>query len=181
MEKALSDAWRAAGTKLRNLFHSSARDRGDAARDRGDWLAAVEAYQAHLEQHPRDGAIWVQLGHASKEDGDHAGALAAYRRAEDELGDDADLQLSLGHLFKLMGRLEPALEAYRRSAALAPGLFGGAAMIQVELILGRIVWRTPDREARIPSDLSSLLDVMAAAEAGGNRLFQSYFRSFEMR
>ncbi|WP_375428383.1 BTAD domain-containing putative transcriptional regulator [uncultured Sphingomonas sp.] len=176
------DGWQATTARLRGLLASSLRDRGDAARDRGDWLGAVESYQAHLDQHPEDGAIWVQLGHASKEDGDLEGALAAYRRAEAELGDDADLQLNIGHLFKRMGRIGPALAAYRRSAELAPGLFAGEALTQVERIDGRFRWRTdPERGARVPSDFASLLEVMDVAQAGTAGPFRSYFRSFEMR
>lgn len=178
----MGEGWRATTAKLRVLLNPSSRDRGDAARDRGDWLGAIEAYQAHLERHPADGAIWVQLGHASKEDGDYEGALAAYARAEEVLGDDADLQLNIGHLYKRMGLLDPALDAYGKSADLAPGLFAGEALIQAERILGRLAWRTAgEGEPRRFPDLASLPDVAAAAEADGRGLFSDYFRSFQMR
>ncbi len=171
-------SWRQKAATLRSKLVSSDRDRGDAARDRRDWLAAVEAYETHLERHPDDGAIWVQLGHASKENGNLDEGLAAYRHAEQLLGDDADLQLSLGHVFKRMGAVEAAMAAYRRSAELSPGLFAGEAVVQIEIMHGRRTWNRADAGLR---DVPGLLEAVDVAERDGHALFADYFRSFGMR
>lgn len=93
---------------------------GDAARDGRDWAGAVAHYRAHLDRHPDDAGIRVQLGHALKEAGDFAGAEAAYRDAAELRPEDHDPPLHLGHALKLQGRIAEAREAYRLSDALAP-------------------------------------------------------------
>jgi len=94
---------------------ADARAAGDAARDRGDWAEAAQAYARHLEADCEDFDIWVQLGHSRKESGDLAGADTAYRAALDLKPDDADLLLNHGHLLKLRGDLAAAAKAYRHS------------------------------------------------------------------
>jgi GT2 family glycosyltransferase len=96
------------------------RDAGDAARDRGDWSAAVEHYRAYLAQNLDHFPIWVQLGHVTKEAGDPGGAEQAYRRALDLQPRDPDLLLNLGHLMKAVGRTDEAIEFYQRSAVTDP-------------------------------------------------------------
>lgn len=88
---------------------------GDAARARGDWGDAAKAYQRHLNKHPLDFSIWVQLGHALKEVGQIDNALAAYNRALQIDPNNADLLLSVGHIHKLVGQRGRALWFYRRS------------------------------------------------------------------
>ena len=93
------------------------RDLGDAARDRGEWQAAVEHYRAYLARNEDHFPIWVQLGHVTKEAGDPHGAEQAYQRALALQPRNADLLLNLGHLFKALGRTDEAIEYYQRSAA----------------------------------------------------------------
>lgn len=100
---------------------SAGRDAGDAARDARDWHAAARGYRAHLEAHPRDAAIWVQLGNALKEAGDPLESEAAYRLAIGLNPALADASLQLGHVLKLTGRHEEARAAYQRSVALGAG------------------------------------------------------------
>src|ERR1700722_18395636 len=85
------------------LRRGALRQAGDEARDRKDWISAVREYRRHLRRHPRDFAIWVQLGHALKEAGGAHDALGAYAKAWALDPGDADLQLNLGHLHKLLG------------------------------------------------------------------------------
>lgn len=99
---------------------SRLRDLGDAARDRGEWLQAVDHYRAYLDHHPDHFPIWVQLGHVSKESGDPRGAEEAYGRALQLQPRDADLLLNMGHLFKALGRTDEAIEHYQRSAVTDP-------------------------------------------------------------
>lgn len=155
------------------------RARGDAARDARDWVAAIEAYEAHLAVEAGDTAIWVQLGHAYKEAGDLEDALQAYLRAEALEPRDPDLLLNLAHLHKMRGRPDLAMEAYDRSASLQPGLFGGAAMIAREQILGRVTWRNPDHS--VPVTMPELISAIEDAERGGRKIFQGYYASFENR
>lgn len=96
------------------------RDLGDAARDRGQWLEAVEHYRAYLARNEDHFPIWVQLGHVTKEAGDPHGAEQAYRRALALQPRDADLLLNMGHLYKAMGRTDEAIEHYQRSAVTDP-------------------------------------------------------------
>lgn len=96
------------------------RNRGDAARDRKDWLAAEHEYAAHLAKAPGDQPIWVQYGHCLKEQGKRVEAEAAYRRAIELAPEDADAHLQLGHVLKLLDRREDAQQAYLASVGLKP-------------------------------------------------------------
>ena len=91
------------------------RSLGDAARDKQDWPNAQQAYETHLQSHPDDSAIWVQLGHSRKEQGDNEGAEEAYRRAVKLQPSDADALLQLGRVLKSTGRLAEAKECLAAS------------------------------------------------------------------
>ena len=91
---------------------------GDAARDRRDWITAAENYRRHLQTHPRDFAILVQLGHALREGGNLDGASEAYRLAKALRPDDPDLLLHSGHLARRMGELDAARLLYQASLAI---------------------------------------------------------------
>ncbi|MDQ2763840.1 MAG: tetratricopeptide repeat protein, partial [Pseudomonadota bacterium] len=89
---------------------------GDAARAQRDWARAAEQYSLHLDMHPQDDEIWIQLGHMLKEKGTLDQALAAYETALSRRPNDSDLLVNLGHVHKLMGDRGHALSLYRRSA-----------------------------------------------------------------
>lgn len=91
------------------------RRQGDQARSRGDWSSAAAAYSRHVERHPQDFDIWVQLGHALKESGRYDQAEGAYQKAHRLNGASADLFLSRGHLAKLVGDTRSAIDFYNRS------------------------------------------------------------------
>ena len=168
-----------AAQRVTQSLRKRSRARGDAARDAGNWPAAIAAYEAHLATHPEDVAIWVQLGHANKEAGEFEEALLAYSKAQALNPRDADLFLSFGHLYKVWGRVDLALEAYDESVSFQPDLLAGAAMIAREHILGRVTWR--DEGGAIPANLPDLLAAIEQAESEGRRLFQGYYQSFETR
>lgn len=157
----------------------SDRARGDAARDARNWLAAIPAYQAHLAANAEDTAIWIQLGHAFKEAGALDDARDAYLRALTLDPDDADLLLNCAHLYKIRGEMHKAVDAYAASAALEPELFGGAAMIAREQILGRLTWHGAD--GATPGTISGLLAAIEDGERAGKRIFGNYYDSFEAR
>lgn len=92
------------------------------ARNDRAWAAAAGFYAAHLAEHPRDAAIWVQRGHCEKESGELDAAAASYGMALELTPRDADLHLNMGHLRKLMGDAEGALAAYEAARAADPGL-----------------------------------------------------------
>ncbi len=115
--KHVSKAFRRA---LRNLLGAKPaapddRHRGDAARDEKRWLDAASAYRGHLDKHPGDFAIWVQLGHMLKEGGQRVDAALAYEAAFAIDPADADLLLSKGHLARLSGELDRAARDYLAS------------------------------------------------------------------
>lgn len=56
----------------------SDRRAGDAARDRGDWSFAVDAYRRYLVKRPRHVAVWIRLGNMLKESGRWDEAVSAY-------------------------------------------------------------------------------------------------------
>ncbi len=99
---------------------SEARHQGDLCRDERRWSDAAVWYRQHVDEHPEDFGIWVQLGNCLKEAGAYGDALTAYWRAIAIDGDDADVFLQLGHLQKLMGRPGDAAAAYRTSLARQP-------------------------------------------------------------
>jgi tetratricopeptide (TPR) repeat protein len=103
------------------LFNIGARRQlalADAARDRRDWISAVEHYRCYLMARSSHFAIWVQLGHALKEGERRDEALLVYDEARRLNPNDADLLLNMGHLYKVMGDTENASACYRRSAEL---------------------------------------------------------------
>lgn len=94
---------------------------GDGYRDAREWKRAASAYRKHLSTHPKDAAIWVQLGHALKESGDLAGAEEAYESAVSAAPNEVDGYVHLGHVLKRQGKHTPALEAFRVAAKLGAG------------------------------------------------------------
>jgi tetratricopeptide (TPR) repeat protein len=80
------------------------RWRGDKARSRRDWAEARRHYERYLARSPKDGAVWIQLGHACKEAGDFDTAERAYRRASDFGSSRGDAFLHLGRLPRIRGK-----------------------------------------------------------------------------
>lgn len=111
------------------------RAAGDAARDRGDWRKAREAYTAYLQTRQDDFAIWIQLGHAEKELGDLSASEAAYSKGLALIPDDADAHLQLGHNLKLQARYADALRSYRKSYSISPTK---AAMEEIKALGGTV-------------------------------------------
>lgn len=64
---------------LRGDELEEALDAADALYDRGDFDAAIEAYESVLENVPGLTGLHVQIGHAYRAKNDRARALAAYR------------------------------------------------------------------------------------------------------
>ncbi len=64
---------------LRGDELQEALDAADALYDRGDYDAAIDAYEAVLASVPRLTGLHVQIGHAYREKNDFDRALAAYR------------------------------------------------------------------------------------------------------
>jgi tetratricopeptide (TPR) repeat protein len=90
--------------------------RAEAARDRGDWSAAVAAYRLCLEQDPRSFNAWFGLGRVLKEDGAWIDALVAYGRALALGGQDPALLAAMGELHAAMGHRQEAADFRWRSA-----------------------------------------------------------------
>jgi ADP-heptose:LPS heptosyltransferase len=95
--------------------------RADAERDKRNYRAAAELYEAALGAEPGMAAIHIQCGHMFKEAGALADAESHYLEARRLSPDDADLALQMGHFYKVAGRPEEAEAAYGRSAELSPG------------------------------------------------------------
>ena len=119
------------GCSVKLLGKSKAKENyqslGDQARDRGDWVAAVENYTRHLAEAPEDAGIWVQLGHAYKGTGNLDDAARSYFRSLSLLPDVADTHVQIGHVEKLKGRIDSAYSWYRRALDLDPGCDAAAA------------------------------------------------------
>ena len=120
LAKTISRVAGRADRALPGLRFADQVDRGDAARDRKDWLLAAQNYRAALDLRPSHDGIWVQLGHALKESGDRIGALSAYNRALTLDGKNADTHVQLGHVLKLLGRIPEAVAAYESAYAIDP-------------------------------------------------------------
>lgn len=103
---------------FRNPNHLKAREHGDKARDRKDWVTAISKYTEYLQSVPRDPAINIQLGHCLKETGDYQNAGLFYDKAYAITPNDDDLALQIGHLEKLKGNKDLALQWYIRSSTL---------------------------------------------------------------
>jgi tetratricopeptide (TPR) repeat protein len=123
--------------------------RADAARRRGAWAEAAEAYAAALRRRPRHGGAWKQLGHMLKEDGALDRATQAYRNALALRPRDADAMLHLGHLLSRRGAAEEAARLLARGMDIAPHL----APLRREA--GRVV---RDRLARLDAAMIASLE-----------------------
>ena len=99
-----------------SLRESEARTRGDAARDAGDFATAAEGYRDHLNDHPDDVAIWVQLGHMLKDTERLLEADHAYGRALALTPDDTDLLQHAGSLKRRLGQRKEAARLFHRCA-----------------------------------------------------------------
>lgn len=85
---------------------------GDAARDKGQWIEAVRAYEAYLEREPGDGPIWEQLGHARRERRDLHGALQAYQRALELQPQAIEPRRHRAHVAKALGMHADAVAGF---------------------------------------------------------------------
>ena len=94
----------------------------DAARDRGDWIAAAISYRQAIKLGADRSGVWVQQGHALKESGDFDAAEQSYLRALKLAPIQADTLLHIGHVRKLGERHEDAVMAYSEALKLDPGL-----------------------------------------------------------
>lgn len=114
MKRTVVRLFRMLGAKPPKADHR-VRRLGDAARNRGDWVAAIEHYSEHLSALPWDFAIWVQKGHALKEAFQYQAARDAYLEAARLRPNDPDLMLCHGHLEKQIGELKAAASLYLKS------------------------------------------------------------------
>lgn len=94
-------------------------ERGDKARDCGQWSDAARLYEEALELRPKASWVAVQMGHALKENGEHAAAQDAYHQFLTEYPQNADIHLQLGHLCMRRERFEEASAWYQRALDLA--------------------------------------------------------------
>ena len=98
----------------------SAIARGDAARDKLNWHAAVKAYKEALDQKSDLPEVWVQYAHALKEAGKVDEAIEAYQQALVERPEDAETYVHLAHALKRQNRRTEAIEAFAAAVALNP-------------------------------------------------------------
>ncbi len=150
-----------------SLKDSPARSRGDAARDGGDWVTAAAAYHEHLQLHPNDVAIWVQMGHMLKDTSRLVEADHAYDRALQLTPDDADLLLHYGMLKRRLGKSKRAAELFSHAAsiALTPALFEAMSVKPVAKHLEPSVLRA--MAADVARSLGCRLDGFYLAESDG--------------
>jgi len=95
----------------------TARKLGNRARDKGHWAEAASHYRQHLDAHPDDFAIWVQLGHMLTELADYPGADATYGQAAGIDADNADLLLCWARSRRRAGDIRRARDLYGLSLA----------------------------------------------------------------
>ena len=93
------------------------RKLGNRARDKGRWAEAASQYRRHLDEHPDDFAIWVQLGHMLTELADYPGADTAYGYAAGIEADNADLLLCWARSRRRAGDTRRARDLYGLSLA----------------------------------------------------------------
>jgi tetratricopeptide (TPR) repeat protein len=82
--------------------------RGDWERDQRNWPNAAKYYNEHLIAHPRDAAIWVQLGHMLKEMSLFDDAIYAYKVAKRLETEPSDVAIHLAELLTRLGRATDA-------------------------------------------------------------------------
>jgi glycosyltransferase involved in cell wall biosynthesis len=102
---------KSAGVPVSASVYSSIQ-KGNTARDAGQWTAAVDFYAAAVAEDPSLYHIWVQLGHAHKEAGAYGAAEAAYTKAIELRPKSSEPLLHLGHLFKVAGSSTKAARSY---------------------------------------------------------------------
>ncbi|UDL93384.1 tetratricopeptide repeat protein [Lichenihabitans sp. PAMC28606] len=166
------------GLKLR-VAVSNFKSIGDRKRDQRAWSEAADAYQQHVDRHPSDFSIWVQLGNCCKEAGRLAAAEQAYQYAVTLNEQDADVRLQLGHLLKLQNRKADALRAYEATLALAPD--NADARHEIASILGRT--RSEARTSAfdpLGASAQSLDELLQTLKADQKRadVFAQYFADF---
>lgn len=139
----------------------------DHARDRRDWPAARQFYEAVLAENPAMPAIWEQLGHAQKELGAFEAAEEAYRRARQNSADDVSSWLNLGHVRKRQGNREGAIAAFARTVLCSGD--SGEARRELEHLAGYS-----------PLDIEAALQT-AFAEAVGDGAFVAESARHELK
>ena len=108
---------KSAGVAVTNSVHKMIQ-KGNNARDAGQWAAAADFYSAVVAEDPELFHIWIQLGHALKQADKTEAAEAAYLRAAELRPGSGEPLLHLGHLYKVGGdRLKAARSYYDATKA----------------------------------------------------------------
>lgn len=105
-----------------------------AARDRGDWRSAAEAYAEVVRVLPDHAGYWGQLGNMLKESRRFAEAEAAYVQCQKLAPGTADTWVQFGHLYKLQTRMRDAANAYFQALRCDPNCLPALQELQGLLI-----------------------------------------------
>ncbi|UNK49391.1 tetratricopeptide repeat protein [Lysobacter sp. S4-A87] len=89
-----------------------------SAQGRGD--LATDYFERARKLHPRDPAVFQQLGYHQYTSGDVPAAIESYRTAVTLQPDDEDLWSSLGGLYQANGNVRQAIASYERSLEIRP-------------------------------------------------------------
>lgn len=129
--------------------------KGNAARDLAQWIAAADYYAAALSEDTDLFHIWMQLGHARKEAKKYADAELAYLKAAGLRPASGEPHLHLGHLHKISGHSNKALRSYYDATKVEPA--NADAVAELTRIVAQL--RGVDRE-----HMAELLETTLADE-----------------
>lgn len=96
------------------------RLRGDVAKKRGQFVAAIEAYRQAVRAKPDYADAWNNLGNTLRDAGDPASAIEALQRAAQFNPRSTLVQVNLARALQDAGRPEDAFQAVQSALRLAP-------------------------------------------------------------
>jgi eukaryotic-like serine/threonine-protein kinase len=96
------------------------KDRGESREADAFLEAAISAYRAEIQAHPRDAKLHSNLGGALQDQGKLDQAVAEYREAIRLKPDDAFAHGNLGLALRDQGKLDQAVAEYREAIRLKP-------------------------------------------------------------
>lgn len=118
------------------LWYVGTRDRGRSLYLAGDYVKAIESYQATIRLKPKSAETHFNLGVAYGKVGDNEKAIESFKKTIQLSPDSAEAYCNLGFNYKGLGNLNDAIASFREAIRIRPNYaraMWNMGMVHVEM------------------------------------------------